>query len=377
MPQNTSFNTYVLKTLHGLEEVLAQEVKSYGGSEIEVGNRSVTCKGDLAFCYRLNYSCRTALSVLTPIKEGKVPDEKALYDLVSSIQWHQIFDVKKTFLINVVCYSDLFRNSHFLALKAKDAIVDQFRDRFHRRPSISKDPQVKINIFIKGDDCTISMDTSGGTLFKRGYRIQHGEAPINEVLAAGLLKMSDWKPGGTLVDPMCGSGTFLFEAAMIQRNIPPQILRNEFSFQHLNNYDPQVWKKVKDEALSEMNDHSLDNLAGHDINRRVLNFAKSNAANGGFEEIQWKKQDFFKWEPAEDQGVLIFNPPYDERLPLEDAIGFYKRIGDQLKWQCKGWKCSVISSHLQAVKHIGLKPKSRKIVFNGPLECRFVSFEMY
>ncbi len=197
-------DTFLVKTFFGLESVLAAEVLALGGLDVKEENRAVSCRGDLELCYRLNYHCRTAISVLRPVVEGLIRNEEDLYQLVQSVNWYEWFDIKKTFVVRVVCYSDLFRNSHFLALKSKDAIVDQFRDKFKRRPSISKEADIKIDVFIKNDKCIISLDTSGASLFKRGYRLKTGEAPINEVLAAGLIRLSGWQPNQSLVDPMCG-----------------------------------------------------------------------------------------------------------------------------------------------------------------------------
>ncbi len=367
---------YLLKTLHGLEEVLAEEVRSMGGAEVKVERRAVSCEGDLALGYRMNLEVRTALCVLRPIKVGRTPNESRLYDLVRSIYWDQIFDVEKTFLIDMICYSDRFRNSHFLALKSKDAIVDQFRDRYGKRPSISKEPDVKINIFIKDDWCIISLDTSGASLFKRGYRYQRGSAPINEVLAAGLLKLSGWKPEIPLVDPMCGSGTFLMEAALMARQQPAQLYRRHFAFMHLNDFDEELWTRVLADARSKSRENATPML-GMDKNLRMLEVARSNATRAQQRSIDWMQQDFFTWKPQGTPGIMIFNPPYDERISLEDAIEFYQAIGDHLKQHCQGWKAWMISSHLKALKRVGLRPIRRIPVFNGPLDCRFIGFDLY
>ncbi|NND07363.1 MAG: class I SAM-dependent RNA methyltransferase [Saprospiraceae bacterium] len=367
---------YVVKTLFGLEGLLAHEVQALGGKQVKVENRAVSCQGDLALGYRLNLETRTALSVLRPIKSGHAPTESKLYDLVRSVYWDRIFTLDKTFLIDMVCYSDRFRNTHFLALKSKDAIVDQFRDRYGKRPSISKDPDIKINIFIRDDWCTISLDTSGATLFKRGYRYKRGTAPINEVLAAGLLKLSGWKKGVPLVDPMCGSGTFLMEAAMMASKKAAQSFRSDFSFMKLTDYDEQMWRVVKEAARAK--ECSVETaMLGIDKDQRVLDAAQTNAMRAGYDSIKWRRGDFFKWKPTGPPGMIIFNPPYDERIGLDDAILFYKQIGDHLKQHCNGWKAWIISSHLKAIKQLGLRPIRRIPVFNGPLDCRFVGFDLY
>ncbi|NND35435.1 MAG: class I SAM-dependent RNA methyltransferase [Saprospiraceae bacterium] len=367
---------FLVKTLFGLESVLADEIRSLGGSQVEEHNRAVSTVGDMDLCYSLNYQCRTALAVLMPLHEGTVPDEQALYDLVKQVPWWEYFSLDKTFIIDVVSYADQFTNSHFLALKCKDAIVDQFREKYNRRPSISKGADIKINVFIKGDHCIISLDTSGDSLFKRGYRLQTGRAPINEVLAAGLIYLSGWDQKTPLVDPMCGSGTIIMEAALMSSRVAPQKGRDHFSFMHLNSFERDRWMQIREKA----HDAELSNtpsLIGRDLDRHTLNLAKSNAANAMITSIKWEKGDFFNYRPQSKNGVMIFNPPYDERMPLQDAITFYKQIGDVLKTHFTGWEAWIISSHLQAVKRVGLKPSRRIPLFNGPLECRFVHFEMY
>ena len=367
---------FLVKTLFGLEPVLADEIRQLGGSNIELHNRAVSTDGTMDFCYKLNYQCRTALAVLMPIHEGKVPDEDALYDLVKQVPWWEHFGLDKTFIVDVVSYADQFVNSHFLALKCKDAIVDQFREKYSRRPSISKGADIKVNVFIKGDHAIISLDTSGASLFKRGYRLQTGRAPINEVLAAGLIFLSGWDRKIPLVDPMCGSGTIIMEAALMSANIAPQKGRDRFSFMHLNSFNRDIWMETRQLAHdSEVPSSSI--LIGRDINRHTLNLAKSNAANAMIDGIKWEKGDFFKYRPQSKNGLMIFNPPYDKRMSIDDATVFYKEIGDLLKTYFSGWEAWIISSHLQAVKRVGLKPSRRIPLYNGPLECRFVHFKMY
>lgn len=359
-----------------MESILADEVRNLGGSEVKVENRAVSTQGDSGLGYRLNYLCRTALSILTPIGQGQIRNESQLYELIYSIRWFDIFSIDKTFFIDVVCYSDLFRNSHFLAQKCKDAIVDQFRDRYSRRPSIDKEGNVKINVFIKGDFAIVSLDLSGAPLFKRGYRLETGPAPINEVLAAGLIKLSEWDQKIPFVDPMCGSGTIVMEAALLSRNIPAQYWRHDFAFTHLNDFDPKLWTEIKDQARPKVQKETPV-LIGRDINRHFLNLAKANAQKAGIEGILWEKGDFFKYVPQSKSGMLLFNPPYDARLSLKDSVDFYSQIGDHLKTSFSGWQAWIISSHLQAVKRVGLKPTKKIPLFNGPLDCRFVQFELY
>ena len=366
----------LVKTFQGLEAVLAQEIIALGGREIEVGNRAVHCKGDLRFEYRVNYESRTALSVLRPITAGRIFNEKHLYDLVYAIPWYKLFSINKTILVEAVCFSENFKHSHFVALKSKDAIVDQFRDRYRKRPSISKSPDIRVNIFIKGDQCTVSLNTSGDPLFKRGYRLKTGDAPLNEVLAAGLIKLSGWDQQTPLVDPMCGSGTLAIEAGMLATQKPAQQGRDHFSFQHFKDFDNSLWKQVKKEADDRESDWK-GVIRGMDRDEGILRSARQNALNAGLRCIKFRSGDFFNWTPSGTPGMIIMNPPYDVRMPVQDTINFYAQIGSHFKTHTQGWKAFLISSHLQAIKRIGLKPGLKKTVFNGPLECRFVGFDLF
>ena len=367
---------YIIKTFHGLEESLAKEVKELGGRKVEIGNRAVYCMGDLQFAYRSNYLLRTALSVLYPIRTGTVRNEQQLYELLQTVRWDKWFTVDKTFIIEVVSFTDYFKNSHFVALKAKDAVVDQFRSKYRKRPSISKTPDVRINLFIKNDQCTISINTSGDPLFKRGYRMATGHAPINEVLAAGLLKLTGWDPSTPLLDPMCGSGTFLIEAGMMAINIPSQQHRESFGFQKLINFKKDLWTEVKTMADQRLTTETI-NLRGMDLDQEVIQKARKNAFRSGIRFIKWKTDDFFNWRPKGATGTLIMNPPYDQRMGIDNAIDLYKRLGDHLKNYAPGWKAWIITSHLQAAKQIGLRPSFKKTVFNGALECRFLGFDLF
>ncbi len=368
--------TYLIKTFHGLEGVLSEELLSLGGKEIVQLNRAVSCKGNQEMAYRINYECRTALSVLLPIKSGRVSDEDELYQFVYDIEWYHHFTLEKSFWIDVTCFSNRFRNTLYVAQKCKDAVADRFRSKYHKRPSARKDSDLRINIYISDDECVVSLDLTGRPLFHRGYRIFKGEAPINEVLACGLLKLSGWVPDTVLVDPMCGSGTFLIEAALLGLNRPCQQLRSNFALMHYLDYNRRLWESIKDEADHEDRDIELS-LLGMDIDRQMMRFARKNAMGIDLHMINWKSKDFFEWRPEEEAGCIIINPPYDERLSLEDAIEFYRRLGDHLKQNCAGWQAWIISSNLEALKHIGLKTSKRIKVFNGPLECRFVGIDLY
>ncbi|MDH3649072.1 MAG: class I SAM-dependent RNA methyltransferase [Saprospiraceae bacterium] len=369
-------NTYLIKTLHGLEQVLADELKPLGAQSIEILTRAVKCSGDQELAYRVNYLSRTALSVLQPMVTGTVENEQDLYDFVYEIDWYHHFTIEKTFLIDVVCFSETFRNTLYVAQKSKDAVADKFRSKYNKRPSVRKDSDLRINIYIRDNECTISRDLTGKPLFHRGYRIFKGEAPINEVLASGLLKLTGWTPPQPLVDPMCGSGTFLIEAASQALNRPPQFLRTDFALMHYLDFNRRSWQRIRDEA-DQQDLHPDLSLLGMDLDGQVVRMARKNTVGIDLQMIEWKKKDFFSWDPDRETGCLIFNPPYDERLELDDAIDFYRKIGDHLKHHFAGWQAWIISSHLKALKHIGLKPKRKHVVYNGPLECRFLGFNLY
>ena len=359
-----------------MEEVLAAELAELGATEIRPVRRAVSCQGDLRTIYRINYESRCALGVLWQVASGRVRDERSLYDLMQTVTWHEYFKVDRTIRMDLVCFSDLFSNTLYLSQLCKDAVVDQFRDRFGRRPNVSKTPNVRINVFISGKDCIISLDTSGAALFRRGYRYHTAEAPINEVLAAGLIKLTGWQYDKPLVDPMCGSGTIALEAAQMANRVPAQYFREEdFSIQHYENFDNKMWKDVKAEADGKI--RARDLVSGMDVDNAVLRLARKNAIAADLSDLKWKKMDFFKWKPDGDPGILLFNPPYDERLPIDDVQEYYSKIGDQLKQHCQGWEAWLITGHLEGSKSVGLKPAKKKTMYNGPLECRFLKYELY
>ena len=366
----------LVKTFHGLEQVLADELAELGATEIKTKRRAVACEGDLETIYRINYNSRCALGVLWQVGKGKIRDEKSLYDLMQTITWHEYFKVDRTIRMDLVCFSDLFNNTLYLSQLCKDAVVDQFRDRFGRRPNVSKTPNVRINVFISGRDCIISLDTSGAALFRRGYRYHTGEAPINEVLAAGLIRLTGWNYDKPLVDPMCGSGTIPLEAAQMANKVPAQYFREEdFSLEHYENFDFKLWKDVKVKADEQIREHNI--VSGMDLDNSVLRLARKNAIAADLADMKWKKMDFLKWKPDGEPGILLFNPPYDERLEIDDVQDYYSKIGDQLKQSCQGWEAWIITGHLEGSKAIGLRPAEKMTMFNGPLECRFLKFELY
>jgi putative N6-adenine-specific DNA methylase len=369
----------VATTMYGLEDILAEELLKLGARDLEKLNRAVAFAGDKGFMYKANFNLRTALRVLRPLKTFTVKNEAQLYDQIRRIDWSEYLDVAGTLAVDTVLSSDLFTHSQFLSLKAKDAIVDQFREAYGQRPSVDLDrPDLRINLLIQGDACTVSLDSSGDSLHKRGYRDQTNLAPINEVLAAGLVLLSGWDRRSTFIDPMCGSGTILIEAGLLACNIPPGYYREEFGFQRWKDFDADLWDKIYDISMKKINDYPVQ-LIGVEISRNVIRKARENVKLAKLDDIITLHNTAFQdFEPPPGPGMLVLNPPYGERMHQdEDIIGLYASIGDTFKQKYKGYTGWVISSNIEALKRIGLRPSRKIPVFNGPLECRFMRFDMY
>jgi putative N6-adenine-specific DNA methylase len=384
----------IAKTFAGLEEVLAKEIESIGGTEIELTKRGVIYEGDLKLIYRSNLELRTALRILMPIHTFKASNLDAFYKKVREIEWWNYMDLNTTFAVDAITRSAIFTHSQYVGLKTKDAIADQFRDKMNRRPSVDVEhPDVQINVHVHGDEFSISLDSSGDSLHKRGYRQGTVAAPLNEVLAAGMLKLAEWSGETDLVDAMCGSGTILTEAALMAHNIPPQYRRNYFCCKHWLDFDKKLWDEAVEESESRRVLDFKPKIMGSDFSSKSLNAAQANIESIGFNrKIKLDKLDFFTRTPPiltprepiaeptgkfQSIGTMIMNPPYDERLQLDDAIAFHKQIGDSLKKNWKGWTVWVLTGNLEAAKFIGLRPRRKIHLFNGALECRFLKFEMY
>lgn len=368
----------VAKTFFGFEEVLAEELNKLGAQRVEKGTRMVSFYGDKGFMYKANLALRTALKILKPIKTFKVYNESSLYNGVKSIDWSEYITNHQSFVIDATVFSDQFNHSQFVALKSKDAIVDQFKEETGNRPNIDKDyPDLRINIHIQKDLCTVSLDSSGASLHHRGYRTATNIAPINEVLAAGILLLSGWKGQSHFIDPMCGSGTFLVEAAMIACNIPPNINRKEFAFEKWRDWDNDLFEKVEDSLLNKITEFHYD-IIGYDKVPSAVAKAKDNARNSNLDEyISIEHKNFFESEKV-TQGPLhmVFNPPYGERLDI-NLERFYREIGDTLKQGYPGTQAWFITGNLEALKYVGLKPSRKIKLFNGKLESRLVRYDMY
>jgi putative N6-adenine-specific DNA methylase len=368
----------IAKTFYGFEEILAKELQTLGAQDVEQGVRMVSFKGDKGFMYKANLSLRTALKILKPIYFFKATNEQALYKGISGVNWSKYINANQTFVIDTTVHSEYFNHSEFVSQKCKDAIVDQFRERTGSRPSIDKAyPDLRINIHIDKDQVSVALDTSGNALNQRGYRTATNIAPINEVLAAGILLLSGWEGQGHFLDPMCGSGTFLAEAAMIACNIPANINRKEFAFEKWNDWDNELFDQIMSSLLKKVTEFNYT-IKGYDKAPSAIVKAKANIKNANLEEyITIEEQNFFDTEKeSEGKLYMVFNPPYDERLDIH-MEEFYKNIGDTLKKNYPGTDAWFITANLEALKFVGLKPSRKIKLFNGSLEARLVKYEMY
>lgn len=368
----------IVKTLAGLEPVLAEELRLLGAKGIRPLKRAVGCEGDMELVYRANYELRTALRVLLPIRSFSAYNERSYYDALRDINWTKFMGVNDSLAVDAVTQGEVFRHSHYLGLLTKDAIVDQFRDRYNRRPNVNTiAPNLRVNVHVQGTHVDISLDSSGDSLHKRNYRRDTVEAPLNEVLAAGMILLSGWNGKGPFVDPMCGSGTLPIEATLIATQTPVQFKRGSFGFFKWPDFDAKRWNALKSAADARIQPFEFPILAS-DKESRARNATSLNLMSAGLEKwVRVEKMPFDKLEAPEVPGTLIMNPPYDERLKVEDTLAFYKSIGDVLKKRWTGWNAWVISSNRDALKHVGLRTSKRLSLFNGALECGYHQFEMF
>lgn len=370
--------TMLAKTLFGFEDLLANELTQLGAQDVKQGVRSVSFTGDKGFMYKSNLALRTAIKILKPIESFTVRGEQDLYDKVKAMPWEDYLKATGTLAIDATIHSDLFTNSLYIAQKTKDAIVDRFRDQTGDRPNVDlRFPDLKVNVHIDRQNCTISLDSSGDSLHKRGYKIATNIAPINEVLAAGIIMLSGWDGQSDFMDPMCGSGTLLIEAAMIACNIPPNLMRKEFAFERWQDWDVDLFEKIEESLLSKTRDFH-HKIVGYDKAPSAVSKAKENIKNAQLEDfIEVKHEDFFKTQKGGQEKLhMVFNPPYGERLNI-DMQAFYKDIGDTLKQQYPGTDAWFITSNLDALKHVGLRPSRKIHLYNAKLEARLVKYVMY
>lgn len=370
--------TLIAKTSSGLEQVLADELIGIGATDVSLMTRAISFTADKRMMYKANYCLRTALRILKPLTSFKAREEDQLYDQVRKIDWSLLLSTEQTFAIDAVVSGKYFTHSQYIALKTKDAIADQFRERFGKRPSVDTvAPHLRINLHISNDQCNLLLDSSGDSLHKRGYRIVVDKAPINEVLAAGLVLLTGWKGDSNFVDCMCGSGTIPIEAAMIAANIPAGYYREWFGFQHWVDFDEALWKEVMTEASDQIRDFDFE-IIGSDRSAKAIDIARENVRKAHLhKDIQLFRKPMEQFVPPAGGGILVINPPYGERLEEENINALYTLIGNTLKHKFKGYKAWVISSDFFALKLIGLKPSKKIPVFNGPLDCRFVCFDIF
>jgi putative N6-adenine-specific DNA methylase len=319
------------------------------------------------------------LRILSPIHSFPAYNERDFYRVVREIDWREYLQVNGSLAVDAITQGTVFRHSHYMALATKDAIVDQFRDRYGRRPDVDTvSPTLRLNLHINGTQCELSADASGDSLHKRSYRKDTVEAPLNEVLAAGMLLLAGWNGRGSFVDPMCGSGTLPIEAALIALQIPPQYLRPGFGFFRWPDFDEKLWQSVRGEADARRQESFEFPILASDKDSRARNATAVNVMAAGLEKvIRIEKMPFEQLLPPEPPGLMVSNPPYDERLKIESVAAFYKGIGDRLKQAWPGWDAWLISANREALKHVGLRASRRVTLFNGALECSFQKFELY
>ncbi|MBM3403962.1 MAG: class I SAM-dependent RNA methyltransferase [Bacteroidetes bacterium] len=371
--------SYIAKTLAGLEEILATELKAIQVSDIVPGGRSVAFSGTQESLYKANYLCRTALRILKPLRTFTFRDQEDFYLRIKNIHWENHFSASQTFSIASNIHDSIFSHSLFVSHLAKDAIVDRFRETTGVRPSVAtENPNFPIDVHIRKNRCTVSLDSSGESLHKRGYRRRSGEAPLNECLAAGMILLTGWDQQKPLIDPMCGSGTILTEAALIATNTPAGFFRNDYAFMNWSDFDRGLWDKVRMEANNHIQTLPGDLIRGFDISAKAISQAERNLQSAGFfAEIILDQRNFHDLQPPAKPGLLILNPPYDQRLPVADIQAFFRKMGDDLKSKFQGYETWIISPYKQADKMIGLHPSRKITLFNGPIECRFSRFDLY
>ena len=367
----------VAKTLYGLEDILAGELIGLGANNVQIGRRMVSFEGDKELLYKANFHCRTAIRILKPVANFKAQNPDEVYEQIKKLNWAEYLPEKKTFAIDTVVYSEIFNHSKFVAYRTKDAIADYFTEQDKPRPSVRiNNPDLQLHLHISHDNCTLSFDSSGESLHKRGYRVESGDAPLSEVLAAGMIMKTGWKGESPFVDPMCGSGTLLIEAALIALNIAPGVFCSQFAFERWDDFDEELFAQVSsDDSLEKPfkfkcygSDSSIDAIAA----------ASKNVKSAGLSQyIDLKIIPFQKLTANQEEGILITNPPYGERLNPRDIMEIYAMIGERLKHAFQGYDAWIISSNIEALDNIGLKPESKMKLINGDLDCEYRHYKMF
>ncbi|MBN1599687.1 MAG: class I SAM-dependent RNA methyltransferase [Bacteroidales bacterium] len=366
----------VAKTFYGLEQILAKEIRKIGGNKLEILNRAVKFYGDKSILYKTNLYLRTALRILVPLFKVRINSQDELYERVHEYEWEKHLKPGNSIAVDTFLKSSFFTHSHYVSLRTKDAIADRFREKFKRRPVVNREnPDILINVHLVNNELLISLDTSGISLHKRGYRVAEVSAPLNEVLAAGLIMISGWKGETDFFDPMCGSGTVGIEAALIAREIPPGIFRKSFSFENSPDFERGLWNKIFDDIHEKKWDGKVYST---DISTRAVNIAKANARQASVtRNIEIREMAFENNNLPNGEGVAILNPPYGERMKRTNINEFYQMIGNSMKTNFPGTDVWIISSDFDALKHVGLRPCQKLKLYNGSLECKYQKYEIY
>ncbi len=366
----------IVTTLFGLEESLSKELQDLGINSVQKLNRAVLCKGDLESVYKINYRSRLALRVLIRLGEFHIRNDQDIYNHFYNINWEEYFGIKGSFAIDTTGQNRFLRNTMYVSLKAKDAIADQFRNSYDKRPNVNPvHPTLRINIHIRHNTMTISLDSSGDSLHKRGYRIHGLDAPLNEVLAAGIIYLSRWRGENTLVDPMCGSGTLGIEAYSLAKNIPPQSSDRSFAFKGWKTFNSSIWQKVVRDAQKDIIDEE-PSIIMYDKSLRAARGAGENIYNAGFKNIKVERKDFFRSEGIKNV-TIVCNPPYDQRIKDDNIDEFYSKFGFKMKDDYPGSTAYIFSGNIPALKKIKLKPSKKYELYNGDIESRLFKYELY
>lgn len=367
----------IAKTFMGLENVLAEELTNLGANNVQIGRRMVAFTGDKEMMYRANFQLHTAIRILKPIRHFKARSADDVYEQIKKVQWEDYLSIDKTFSVDSVVYSEEFRNSRFVTYKVKDAIVDYFREKYGNRPNISvSNPDIQLNIHIAEDRATLSLDSSGESLHRRGYRQESVEAPLNEVLAAGMILQTGWRGETDFIDPMCGSGTLLIEAALIAHNMSPGIFRKEFAFEKWPDFDKDLFDAIYNDDSNER--EFKHHIYGYDIDMKGVNTARLNVKAAGFtKDITVEQRDFKDFTQPEEPAIIVTNPPYGERISTQNLLATYKMIGERLKHAFAGNTAWILSYKEECFDQIGLKPSLKTPLFNGSLECEFRKYQMF
>lgn len=371
---------YFATTSKGLEEVLAGEIRALGGRNIATATGGVAFSGPQPLCYRANLWLRTGHRVLLSLATFPAPTPEALYEGTKAVPWPDLFPVDARFAVEASVRDSGITHSHFAAQKAKDAVVDRFRERFRRRPDVDTvDPQVRIHLRILRDECILSLDTSGESLNRRGYREDPTEASLRETLAAGMAMLTGWDGATPLADPMCGSGTIPIEAALLAADRAPGLPRSSFGFQRLAGYDRKEWERLVAEARERAQEGSRSRIEGSDRSGEAIRGALRNARRAGVAgAVRFRTLDIREFAPEGPPGTILCNPPYGVRMKGgPEAEAFYRAMGEAFKKRCRGWTAWVLSGSPEVTRHIGLKASRRIPLMNGPIDCRLLKYELY